>query len=192
MLINYLLLLFHQAIIGCSAKETVYTTHIYTIFTTYCPTATQQQHSYEPDSDLAASSFDIQDSYTATALSTGYWPTSSSVPTYIHNEGDVIYNVSFNNADDGFYVNYFVNCSMDNKYPFYNFTRQVCGNVSNIGWNNMAKRQGEPELAGNTNSENSKSWAKKVQNEFKETLGDDIKRLLSDDKFVGGGGCQPI
>ena len=74
---------------------------------------------------------------------------------------------------------------MDNKYPFYNFTKQVCGNVSNVGWNNTAKRQGEPELAGNTNSENSKSWAKKVQNEFKETLGDDIKRLLSDDKFVG-------
>ncbi|KGU20231.1 hypothetical protein MG7_05304 [Candida albicans P34048] len=186
MLINYLLLLFLQAIIGCSAKETVYTTRVHTIFTTYCPTATQQQHSYEPESDLAASSFDIQDSYTATALSTGYWPTSSSVPTYIHNEGDVIYNVSFNNADDGFYVNYFVNCSMDNKYPFYNFTKQVCGNVSNVGWNNTAKRQGEPELAGNTNSENSKSWAKKVQNEFKETLGDDIKRLLSDDKFVGG------
>ena len=102
MLINYLLLLFLQAIIGCSAKETVYTTRVHTIFTTYCPTATQQQHSYEPESDLAASSFDIQDSYTATALSTGYWPTSSSVPTYIHNEGDVIYNVSFNNADDGF------------------------------------------------------------------------------------------
>lgn len=191
MLISYLLLLFFYAIIGSSAQEIVYTTRIHTMFTTYCPTPTQQQHSYEPDSESAASSIDIQDSATTIALSTGYWPTYSSVPTYIHDEGDVLYNVSFENADDNFYVNYFVNCSMDNEYPFYDFTKQVCGNGSIIGWNNTSwnntvKREGEPELAGDVNSENSKSEAKKVQNEFKSTLGDDIKKLLSDNKFVGG------
>lgn len=93
MLINYFLLLFLQTIIGCSLNKTVHITYLDTIFTTYCSIPTKQQ---EPASKLATSLVDIHTTTTAIA--------------------------SFENAYDGFYVNYFVNCSMDDDYPFYDFT----------------------------------------------------------------------
>lgn len=111
----------------------------------------------------------------------------------VHNNGGLIYNVSFFNDQDAFYYEFDINCTLYDQYRSYNFGKDYCQDPSvnssvsllEKSWNitkGLLKRDGN--VKDIIESYKSKKVGN-LKNEFESTIDETLKKYISDDKFIG-------
>lgn len=213
MWLSILLLLtqFHNAF----ADEVVSVTSIRTIYTTFCPTEQPSEtfcpvasyivsavDSFEFSSDHVASNSDSWSIDGSESTSYNYATKPSSIVSRfgsahtdcILNDGSLMNNVSFVNFNIDLYYKFDVNCSLYEQYELYGIKSNSCDTFQNVvcpmtsggtSWNittGVNKRAGDDfDVIDSYDNDHSKNLKK----EFESTIDDNLKKYLSDSKFVG-------